>query len=108
MSQSVRTLHYFACSLLILKEEGVLQKMQKTLFAPVKLQESDQSATVDGWVSVEMQHLMPILTALGAGFGLGAACLLLERGARLWVGGKQRVRPHQKTASNFFIYMKEF
>jgi hypothetical protein len=53
---------------------------------------------VDGWVSVEIQHLLPILTVLGAGVLLSATCFLLEWGAGLRAAGKQRTRTEQKTA----------
>jgi hypothetical protein len=58
----------------------VLHKLRGLLFAPLNLQEADGREVVGGWLSVQMQHLLPILTALGAGVVLGAICLLLERG----------------------------
>jgi hypothetical protein len=51
----------------------------------------ERSAPVDGWVSVELLPLLPILTALGAGVLLSAACLLLE----CRTAGKQNARTEQ-------------
>jgi hypothetical protein len=61
-------------------------------------QEAEGLAAVDGWVSVEMQHLLPVLTVLGAGVLLSATCFVLEWGARRRAVGKRRMRTKQKTA----------
>jgi hypothetical protein len=74
-----------------------MHKLQQLLYAPLSQREAQSSAAVDGWISVEMQHLLPILTALGAGVLLGATCLLLEWGARRPVARKRRTRIKQKT-----------
>jgi hypothetical protein len=85
------------CSLLALQDDGELHKLQQLLLAPIHQQDMERSATVDGWVSVELQHLLPILTALGAGVLLSAACLLLECSSRRRAAEKQRTRAVQET-----------
>ncbi|KDR09318.1 hypothetical protein L798_00999, partial [Zootermopsis nevadensis] len=67
--------------LLTLYDDGVLHRLKDGLFASLNLQEAEHRAMVGGWLSVEMQHLLPILMALGTGMVLGATCLLLELGS---------------------------
>jgi hypothetical protein len=67
-------------SLLAMQEDGELHKLRKILSAVG----NEQQEISGGWISVEMQHLVPILTALGSGVVLSATCLLLEYGTRCW------------------------
>jgi hypothetical protein len=76
-----------------MNDDGVLHKLRDHLFAPLNLQKADRRAVVSGWISVEMQHLLPILTALGAGVVLGATCLLMERGSGRHGADKCKARP---------------
>ncbi|XP_033607020.1 glutamate receptor 1-like [Cryptotermes secundus] len=78
--------------LLTLQNDGELYKLQQLLLAPLRQQDAEELAPVDGSVSVEIQHLLPVLTVLGAGVLLSATCFLLE-----WAAGR-RTRSKQKTA----------
>jgi hypothetical protein len=85
-------------SLLALQDDGELYKLQQLLLAPLSQQEAEVRAAVDGWVSVEIQHLLLVLTALGAGVLLSATCFLLEWSAGRRAAGKRRTCIKQKTA----------
>lgn len=89
-----RSVNYMSChahSLLTLYDDGVLHRLKDCLFASLNLQEAEHRAMVGGWLSVEMQHLLPILMALGTGMVLGATCLLLELGSGRRSAGKWTV-----------------
>jgi hypothetical protein len=85
-------------SLLALQDDGELHKLQQSLLAPLSQQDEEGRAAADGWVSVEIQHLLPVLTALGVGVLLSVACFLLEWGAGRRAAGKRKTRTKQKTA----------
>jgi hypothetical protein len=85
-------------SLLALQDDGELYKLQQLLLAPLNRQNTETRATAEGWVSVEIQHLLPVLTALGAGVLLSVACLLLEMYAGRRDAGKRRTCIKQRTA----------
>jgi hypothetical protein len=84
-------------SLIAMLEDGELQKLRKTLSAP----RHEQHELVEGWSSVEMQHLVPILTALGSGVVPSATCLLLEYGARCWASRSGRSMMEKKRVAAF-------
>ncbi|PSN36921.1 hypothetical protein C0J52_13895 [Blattella germanica] len=65
-----------------MKDDGVLHKLRSHLEAPFKVHQNDLGESVSGWVSVEMEHLLPILTTLAAGIVLGASFLFLECAGR--------------------------
>ena len=84
-------------SLLAMQEDGELNKLRKTLTAP----RPGQQELEGGWSSVEMQHLVPILAALGSGVVLSVTCLLLEHGARRWAARSGRSMFGRKRAAAF-------
>ena len=82
-------------SLLAMQEDGELHKLRETLSAPLH----EQQDLVGGWSSVELQHLVPILTVLGSGLVLGGTCLLLEYGVRCWAARMGRSMIERKRAA---------
>jgi hypothetical protein len=79
-------------SLLALYDDGVLHYLRAQLLAPLKQLQADRQPLAGGWISVEMHHLLPILTTLGIGVALGATCLLLELGSGRRGAGKWKER----------------
>jgi hypothetical protein len=84
-------------SLLAMQEDGEMNKLRRILFGP----RHEQQDLVGGWSSVEMQHLVPILTALGSGLVLSVTCLLLEHAARRWAARSGRSMIERKKAAAF-------
>jgi len=82
-------------SLLAMQEDGELNKLRKILSVPLH----EQQELAGGWSSVEMQHLVPILTALGSGLVLSITCLLLEHAARRWAARSGRSMVERKRAA---------
>jgi hypothetical protein len=79
-----------------MQEDGELNKLRESLSAP----RHGQQELAAEWSSVEMQHLVPILTALMSGVVLSATCLLLEHGARRWAARRRSVI-ERKIAAGF-------
>jgi len=84
-------------SLLAMQEDGELHKLRKTLSAP----RHERQDLAGGWSSVEMQHLVPILTVLGSGLVLSVTGLLIEYGARCWAARSGRSMTDRKRAAAF-------
>jgi len=82
-------------SLLAMQEDGELNKLRKILSGPLH----EQQELAGGWSSVEMLHLVPILTALGSGLVLSVTCLLLEHAARRWAARSGRSMIERKGAA---------
>jgi len=82
-------------SLLAMQEDGELHKLRKALSAP----RHERQDLAGRWNSVEMQHLVPILTVLGSGLVLSVTGLLMEYGVRCWAARKGRSTLERKRAA---------